>query len=325
MKTAVRKKGKLENFEEEYRSALCGYAAGGGELALGRAYELGRRALEEQVSVVELASLHHQVLIDLIRTSENEQRKEELLRSSAEFLSECVSPYEMAHRGFQDAVKALRQLNETLEEEIKRIAYAVHDEAGQLLVAVHLALAEVAMGMPEAQQEQFTRIKDLLNEVEKHLRRYSHELRPTILDDLGWVPAIRFLADGVSKRANLSIQIETTIADRLPAPLEIVLYRIVQEALTNVAKHSRATRVVVRISRENRIVCCSIEDNGVGFDIREVQKTPQRTGLGLIAIQERVTAIGGTLQIDSGAGHGTILSIRIPLEVDHANSNRTRG
>jgi len=97
---------------------------------LGRAYELGRRALEEQVSVVELASLHHQVLIDLIRTSENEQRKEELLRSSAEFLSECVSPYEMAHRGFQDAVKALRQLNETLEEEIKRIAYAVHDEAG---------------------------------------------------------------------------------------------------------------------------------------------------------------------------------------------------
>ncbi len=211
-----RKKGKLENFEEEYRSALCGYAAGGGELALGRAYELGRRALEEQVSVVELASLHHQVLIDLIRTSENEQRKEELLRSSAEFLSECVSPYEMAHRGFQDAVKALRQLNETLEEEIKRIAYAVHDEAGQLLVAVHLALAEVAMGMPEAQQEQFTRIKDLLNEVEKHLRRYSHELRPTILDDLGWVPAIRFLADGVSKRANLPIHIDATVSGRLP-------------------------------------------------------------------------------------------------------------
>ena len=85
-------------------------------------------------------------------------QKEELLRISAEFLAECVSPYEMAHRGFQDAVKALRQLNETLEEEIKRIAYAVHDEAGQLLVAVHLALAEVRMGLPEAQQAQSTRI-----------------------------------------------------------------------------------------------------------------------------------------------------------------------
>src|SRR6267154_4430763 len=326
MKTAVRKKGKLENFEEEYRSALCGYAAGGGELALGRAYELGRRALEEQVSVVELASLHHQVLIDLIRTSENEQRKEELLRSSAEFLSECVSPYEMAHRGFQDAVKALRQLNETLEEEIKRIAYAVHDEAGQLLVAVHLALAEVARELPKVQQQQIARIKEMLNQVEKHLRRYSHELRPTILDDLGWIPAVRFLADGISKRAGLPIHIDACVSERLPGAIETTLYRIVQEALTNAVKHAKAGNVWIRARKENALLlCCSIRDDGAGFDIREVQKTPQRKGLGLIAMQERVTAIGGTLQIDSGAGHGTILSIRIPLEVDHANSNRTRG
>src|SRR6266481_4872874 len=325
MKTAVRKKGKLENFEEEYRSSLCGYAAGGGELALGRAYELGRRALEEQVSVVELASLHHQVLIDLIRTSENEQRKEELLRSSAEFLSECVSPYEMAHRGFQDAVKALRQLNETLEEEIKRIAYAVHDEAGQLLVAVHLALAEVAMGMPEAQQEQFTRIKDLLNEVEKHLRRYSHELRPTILDDLGWVPAIRFLADGVSKRANLPIHIDATISGRLSSSVETTLYRIVQEALTNAVKHAKASNVWIRARSEDFVLLCSIRDDGGGFDSSQTSAAPCRKGLGLIAMQERVSAIGGTLRIESRPGQGTELSIRLPLEANHANSNRTRG
>jgi len=324
MKTAVRKKGKLENFEEEYRSALCGYAAGGGELALGRAYELGRRALEEQVSVVELASLHHQVLIDLIRTSENEQRKEELLRSSAEFLSECVSPYEMAHRGFQDAVKALRQLNETLEEEIKRIAYAVHDEAGQLLVAVHLALAEVAMGMPEAQQEQFTRIKDLLNEVEKHLRRYSHELRPTILDDLGWVPAIRFLADGVSKRANLPIHIDATVSGRLPTAVETTLYRIVQEALTNAVKHAKASNLWIRAWREDFTQCCTIRDDGAGFKVRSGQGLP-RKGLGLVAMRERVSAIGGTLQIESRQGHGTEISIRLPLEGNDANTNHSRG
>jgi signal transduction histidine kinase len=324
MKTAVRKKGKLENFEEEYRSALCGYAAGGGELALGRAYELGRRALEEQVSVVELASLHHQVLIDLIRTSENEQHKEQLLRSGAEFLSECVSPYEMAHRGFQDAVKALRQLNETLEEEIKRIAYAVHDEAGQLLVAVHLALAEVAMGMPEAQQEQFTRIKDLLNEVEKHLRRYSHELRPTILDDLGWIPAIRFLADGVSKRANLPIHIDATVSGRLPTATETTIYRIVQEALTNAVKHANASNVWIRAWREDFTQCCTIRDDGAGFKVRRGQGTP-RKGLGLVAMRERVSAIGGTLQIESRPGHGTEISIRLPLEGNDANTNHSRG
>ena len=324
MKTAVRKKGKLENFEEEYRSALCGYADGGGELALGRAYELGRRALEEQVSVVELASLHHQVLIDLIRTSVNEQHKEQLLRSGAEFLSECVSPYEMAHRGFQDAVKALRQLNETLEEEIKRIAYAVHDEAGQLLVAVHLALAEVAMGMPEAQQEQFTRIKDLLNEVEKHLRRYSHELRPTILDDLGWIPAIRFLADGVSKRANLPIHIDATVSGRLPTATETTIYRIVQEALTNAVKHANASNVWIRAWREDFTQCCTIRDDGAGFKVRRGQGTP-RKGLGLVAMRERVSAIGGTLQIESPPGHGTEISIRLPLEGNDANTNHSRG
>jgi signal transduction histidine kinase len=324
MKTAVRKKGQMENFEEAYRSALCRYAEEGGELALGQAYELGRRALEEQVSVVELASLHHQVLIDLVRNSENEQHKEGLLRVSAEFLSECVSPYEMAHRGFQDAVKALRQLNETLEEEIKRIAYAVHDEAGQLLVAVHLALAEVAMGMPEAQQAQFTRIKDLLNEVEKHLRRYSHELRPTILDDLGWIPAIRFLADGVSKRANLPIHIDATVSGRLPTTTETTLYRIVQEALTNAVKHANASNVWIRAWRENFTQCCSIRDDGAGFEVRRGEGTPRR-GLGLVAMRERVSAIGGTLQIESRPGHGTEISIRLPLEGNDANSNYTRG
>jgi signal transduction histidine kinase len=274
---------------------------------------------------VEIASLHHQAVLALVCDAESGKRREELLRASAEFLAECLSPYEMAHRGFQDAVKALRQLNETLEEEIKRIAYAVHDEAGQLLVAVHLALAEVALELPELQQAQFARIKEMLNQVEKHLRRYSHELRPTILDDLGWIPAVRFLADGISKRANLPIHIEAPNPERLPSAIETTLYRIVQEALTNAVKHAKAGNVWIRARRENALLCCSIRDDGAGFDTRQVQETPQRKGLGLIAMQERVTAIGGTLQIDSDPGHGTILSIRIPLEVDHANSNRTRG
>src|SRR5467141_414047 len=167
MKGAIRRKAKpQEGFEDEYRSCLQEYVSRRGEPALGRAYELGRRALTEQKSMVEMASMHHQAVLALVRDVENEKQREELVRASGEFLAEGLSPYEMAHRGFQDAVKALRQLNETLEEEIKRIAYAVHDEAGQVLVAVHLALAEVALELPERQQAQFARIKELLNEVE---------------------------------------------------------------------------------------------------------------------------------------------------------------
>ena len=324
MRTATRRKGKLENFEEEYRSGLSRYSADGGEAALGRAYDLGRQALEQQLSMVELASMHHRAVIELVRTAENETQKEELLRTSAEFLAECVSPYEMAHRGFQDAVQALRQLNETLEEEIKRIAYAVHDEAGQLLVAVHLALAEVQAGLPEAQQAQLGRIQELLNEVEKHLRRYSHELRPTILDDLGWIPAVRFLADGVSKRANLPIHIDAIVTGRLQTAAETTLYRVVQEALTNAVKHARANNVWIRAWREDLTQCCTIRDDGAGFKMRRGPGVP-RKGLGLVAMRERVSAIGGTLQIESRLGHGTEISIRLPLEGSDANTNRTRG
>jgi signal transduction histidine kinase len=326
MKVAARRRVKrYVDFEDEYRSALNEYAAGGGEIALGRAYDLGRRALGEQKSLVEMASLHHQAVLALVRGAKSEKRLVELLRVSAEFHAECMSPYEMAHRGFQDAVKALRQLNETLEEEIKRIAYAVHDEAGQLLVAVHLALAEMAAELPEPQKVQVARIKELLNQVEKQLRRYSHELRPTILDDLGWIPAIRFLADGISKRADLPIHIESNVSERLPGTVEMTLYRIVQEALTNAAKHAQASNVWIRAWKEDLLVCCSIKDNGRGFDSDEARATPHRKGLGLVAMRERVSAIGGTLRIHSGLGNGTELSIRIPLEDDHANSNRARG
>ena len=312
-------------FEEQYVSLLLEYVSGGGESTLGKVYELGRQAIIQQKSLVEIASLHHQALQRLIAEAKDDKRREELVRESAAFLAECLSSYEMAHRGFQDAVKALRQLNETLEEEIKRIAYAVHDEAGQLLVAVHLALAELARDLPKPQQEQIGRIEELLKEVEKHLRRYSHELRPTILDDLGWIPAIRFMAEGFSKRASLPIHIETTLSERFSGTTETTLYRIVQEALTNIVKHAKPKNVWIRAWKEKQMLCCSVRDDGAGFDAHLVQTRGGRKGLGLVAMQERISAIGGTLQIDSSPGRGTEISITLPLEGDHANSRRTRG
>lgn len=323
MKTAAKRKTKFPaTFEEEYRSAFSEYVHGGGESALGRAYDLGRSAITEKKRLMEIASLHHQALHAMLADAQGASRHQELLTAAADFLAEVLSPYEMAHRGVQDAIAALRQLNETLEEEIKRIAYAVHDEAGQLLVAVHLGLADVARNLPKPQKEQVGRIDELLNQVEKQLRRYSHELRPTVLDDLGWNPAIRFLAEGVSKRANLRIQIKTTVAGRLPGPIEIALYRIVQEALTNAVKHAKASRVEIRIVRKNRVFCCSIQDDGVGFDVQAVQSHGKRRGLGLIGMQERLSGIGGTLSIDSARGRGTRLLIQLPMEAWNANSHR---
>jgi signal transduction histidine kinase len=321
---AIWKKKTPPTFEEEYRSAFGEYAGGGGEAALGRAYELGRRAIAEKKSLMEIPSLHHQALLERLSEAQGAARQKELLTAASDFLLEVLSPYEMAHPGVQDAIAALRQLNETLEAEIKRIAYAVHDEAGQLLVVVHLALGDVARELPERQKEQVGRVQELLTEVERQLRRYSHELRPTVLDDLGWIPAIRFLAEGVAKRASLSVKIKTTVTDRLPSQVEIALYRVVQEALANATKHAKASRVWIRIGQKNRMLHCSIENDGEGFDFHAVQADCKRRGLGLTGMQERLHAIGGTLSIDSAPGRGTKLLIQLPREISNANSNRAR-
>ena len=320
MKTAGKSNASArKSFEEEYASLLQEYVSAGGESMLGKAYEIGRQAIAQQKSLVELAALHHQSLQKVMSSAGGQNHREKLLRASACFLAECLSPYEMAHRGFQDGVKALRQLNQTLEEEIKRIAYSVHDESGQLLVAVHLALADLAQELPESQRKQIAKIEELLNQVETQLRRYSHELRPTILDDLGWIPAIRFLADAISKRTGVSINVQSEVSGRLPIAMETTLYRLAQEALNNAIKHAKAKNVWIRAWQEPRTLNCSIRDNGAGFDAAKLEKTPGPKGLGLIAMRERLSALGGTLRIVSCPGEGTELSIRLPLGESHGN------
>jgi two-component system sensor histidine kinase UhpB len=217
----------------------------------------------------------------------------------------------MAHRGFQEAVSALRRMNEVLEEEIKRIAYAVHDEAGQLLVAVHLALADVAREAPDSRRN-IDNITDLLKKVEVQLRQFSHQLRPTILDDLGLVPAIRFLAGAVSKRSNLPIHVSAEIPARLSSSAEIAVYRVVQEALTNAVKHAQARSVSVEITEEDSTVQCIIQDDGVGFSPESVQQAGKRKGLGLVAMQERLNAIGGIIQFESAPMRGTTIRLSLP-------------
>lgn len=215
----------------------------------------------------------------------------------------------------QRAEAALRHLNEALEQESRRIAHALHDEAGQLLAAVDIALEEFAREMPPTAQAHLQEVRGLLDQIEAQLRHISHELRPTILDDLGLVAALEFLAEGVSARTGLSITVDGVIQDRLPLPIETALYRIAQEALNNVAKHAQATSVTVQVNRENRRVRCTIHDDGIGFDVPAVLARKGERGLGLIGIRERLYALGGRLHITSAHGQGTELSIAIPLEV----------
>ena len=155
-----------------------------------------------------MVALHHQAMIEVLTKSEpSKTLSPDALKKAGIFFAECMSPFEMTHRAFGEANEALRHMNEALEEEVKGIAHALHDEAGQLLAAVHLSLDQVARDVDPSAQRRLREVKGLLEEVDQQMRHLSHELRPTILDDLGLVPAIEFLSEGVAKRSGLRISI----------------------------------------------------------------------------------------------------------------------
>jgi two-component system sensor histidine kinase UhpB len=217
------------------------------------------------------------------------------------------------------AEQALHSLNARLEDEARRIAHALHDEAGQLLASVYLAVAEVAGDLPAPVRPRLEAITALLDQVAEQLRHLSHELRPVILDHLGLIPALEFLAQGVSRRTGLAVTIDASLPGKLPPSIQTALYRILQESLTNVSKHAQARHVSVCLHQDVRTISCSIRDDGVGFDPPAVCANRDKTGLGLIGIRERLAPLGGTLSIVTGPGRGTTLDIKIPLK----NSRRS--
>jgi len=302
----------MEKLEDQYTAALRDSIAGMGESALHQAYELGRRALADGLGVLDMAAMYHKALAAGLPRDSTPEETALMLEAGAGFFAESLSPFEMTHRGFRDSNIALRHLNQTLEQEIKRIAHALHDEAAQLLASVYLALDEVAGNLPPA-REHLLKVKGLLDLIEGQLRQLSHELRPTILDDWGLLPALKFLAEGVTARTGLFIKVEGESAPSLSPLLATTLYRIVQEALTNVTRHAKATQVKVTIQHELQILRCSIKDNGIGFDVSSLSsaRTGER-GLGLIGIQERLHSVGGSPSLVSTPGQGTELVITIP-------------
>ena len=296
-----------------YLALVEGYLRGDGEAALQRAYEMGRIALAQGVGLLELARIHHTCLATLLARATSTQQRETLIAGAADLFAECVAPYEMTYGAFRDANIALRRFNSVLEREAKRIAHSLHDEAGQLLVAVYIALANLAQDLPQA-AGQVANITELLDRIEAELRRLSHELTPAILRDFGLAPALKYLAEGVSRRSGLRIVIEDPPEGRLPETIKAALYRVAQESLTNAVKHARATKVTIRFRHEAATICCHIRDDGVGFDAELTATAIDERGFGLIGIRERASSLGGALQISSAPGAGTELIISIPLE-----------
>jgi two-component system, NarL family, sensor histidine kinase NreB len=208
--------------------------------------------------------------------------------------------------------EALRRLNQQLEVEAARIAGILHDEAGQFLTSAHITLAQVCEDVSPEIRERLITVRSHLDRIEERLRHISHEIHPRAVEDLGLRDAVEFMVEAFARRTGIDVTVNASIEARYPLPIETLLYRCVQEGLTNISRHARATSVVVRLSGDAAAVSCSVRDNGAGFDPTTLGSA-SRGSLGLRLMQDRLEAVGGTLEIISAAGKGTELRAFVPV------------
>jgi signal transduction histidine kinase len=212
----------------------------------------------------------------------------------------------------------LRRLISAQEEERKRVARELHDDLGQALGSTALSI-EIARRNaerdPQAIADHLTQAQGLLSEASDRMYDLILGLRPSVLDDLGLVAALKMQAARCLEPEDITFQLEAKGLDnRLPPEIETVLFRVFQEALTNVARHSQAGHVILRVIRENTCVLAELKDNGTGFDPESLRNDGKGTrGLGLLGMRERVAQCSGHIQVDSQPGAGTHIRVRIPI------------
>lgn len=278
-----------------------------------RQYQIRDLLEEQRRSQGELRDAHEQ-LADRARQLEAlvQERTAKLVETNEQLRRE-MNERERAEAS-REALR--RQLLNAQEEERRRIARELHDQMGQNLTVLNLGLKSLYDAAPDKFQDVVLPLQELAAQTARDLHRVALELRPSTLDELGLVKAVRHLADTWSAHSRIDVEVECSqyAPTGISAEAETTLYRIIQEALNNVAKHSGAKRASIILHRTADQAQAIVEDDGCGFDPTKPRSaTDHDGGLGLGGIQERVSFMGGSLNIESAPNQGTTLIVRIPI------------
>jgi two-component system sensor histidine kinase UhpB len=232
-----------------------------------------------------------------------------------EFTATLNAMLETLERDRQQLQALSSQVIDAQEAERKRIARELHDETAQTLTSllVRLRILERA-GDPAQVRACTAELRELTLKALEEVRNMARELRPTVLDDLGLVAAAQSYTEHCAELLGFAVTFRgQDFPHRLAPQVELVLYRVIQEALTNVARHANARHVEVILAEEEGHVVAVIRDDGTGFDVEAVLASKER-GLGLFGMQERMALVGGRLQLHSRPGRGTLVRAEVPVE-----------
>ena len=222
------------------------------------------------------------------------------------FAQRAAVAVDLSRRVAQDA---LRRIVAAQELERRRLARELHDETGQALTSILLGLRTVeAAQASDDTKRAVDDLRELVLSTLHDVRRLAVELRPKALDDFGLEPALERLTSTFAEQTGIAVDYHARIPERLPAEIETALYRIVQEALTNIVKHAQATSVSIVVARQRNSVKAVIEDDGIGFAHESVRDD----GLGILGMRERLQLVGGRFTIESEAGSGTTIVAEVP-------------
>ncbi len=208
------------------------------------------------------------------------------------------------------------QILSAQEQERKRIARELHDETSQLLTSLLISLALIEESVStETARARIADTRQLAHQTLRAVRNLSIDVRPSALDDLGLLPALRWYVKEYQQKCGVETEfVASGIHERFAAETETAIYRIIQESLTNTARHANAKKVWITLTRREDRLCASVRDDGHGFNVQAVMKQPwQDRGLGLAGMMERASLLDGTLEVQSEPGRGTVIDVVIPL------------